>query len=269
MKIITWNVNGIRAVERKGDLQSFVQENKADLFLFQEIKGNRDQFGEYLTDHPDYDQYYHSAHKKGYAGTGIWVKKDFIEQCQDVTFHTDVPQAPNMDEGRVSHLSFIKNSTTYDIFSIYFPNGGKSDDAWKDKLVFYDRVLDYINALRDKGHEVIVGGDVNVAHNEIDIERAKENDGKIGFHPKERAWMDRVIKDNWLDVWRSLNPDVPQVYSYWDTITRARDRNVGWRIDYFFLDQKMQKNITHVEYLHDQMGSDHCPLLLELKSGSK
>lgn len=264
MKIITWNVNGIRAVERKGDLQSFVTENDADLLLFQEIKGNREQFSEYLTDHPEYDQYYHSAQKKGYAGTGIWVKKDYINKSQDVTFHTDVPQAPNMDEGRVSHLSFIKDGIIYDVFSIYFPNGGKSDDAWKNKLVFYDRVLDYINALRDKGHEVIVGGDVNVAHNEIDIERSKENDGKIGFHPKERAWMDRVIKDNWLDVWRSLNPDVPQVYSYWDTITRARDRNVGWRIDYFFLDQKMQENISDVEYLHDQMGSDHCPLLLDL-----
>ncbi len=264
MKIVTWNVNGIRAVERKGDLEEFISKEQADLFLFQEIKGNREQFSDYLRDHTDYDQYYHSAQKKGYAGTGIWVKKSFIASCKDVTFHISVPHAPNMDEGRVSHLSFKKGRKIWDVLSIYFPNGGKSEAAWEEKLVFFDKVLDYMNDLRTQGHEVIVGGDMNVAHTENDITRAKENDGKIGFHPDERAWVDRVIAAGWLDVWRSENPDVCDVYSYWDMVTRARERNVGWRIDYFFIDQKMQKKVKDIAYLNDQYGSDHCPLSLIL-----
>lgn len=263
MKVITWNVNGIRAVERKEDLQEFVSREQADFFLFQEIKGNRDQFSAYLTGHEDYDQYYHSAEKKGYAGTGIWAKKSFIASCGDVSFHTYVPHAPNMDEGRVSHLSFKKGKKIYDVISIYFPNGGKSDQAWKEKLVFYDKVLDYMDVLHADGHEVIVGGDVNVAHTEIDLARPKPNDGKVGFHPKERAWVDQLVEGGWVDVWRHTNPDVTEVYSWWDMVTKSRDRNVGWRIDYFFLRKSSMKNVEEIRYLHDQYGSDHCPLLLD------
>ncbi len=265
MKIITWNVNGIRAVERKGDLQEFVEREVAEFFLFQEIKGQRDQFGAYLTEHADYDQYYHSAHKKGYAGTAIWVRKDFMKDCSDVSFHTHIEDAPNMDEGRISQLTFTRKKKVYSIFSVYFPNGGKSDQAWKEKLVFYDKVHAHMSKLREDGHIVIMGGDVNVAHTEIDIARAKSNDGKVGFHPKERAWVDRLIDDYWIDVWRVRNEDVTDVYSWWDMVTKSRDRNVGWRIDYFFLDKKYDKNVVGVQYLHDQYGSDHCPLSLELK----
>jgi exodeoxyribonuclease III len=265
MKVITWNVNGIRAVERKGDLQEFVDRELAEFFLFQEIKGQREQFSDYLTAHSDYDQYYHSAYKKGYAGTGIWVRKDFMKGCTDVSFHTQIADAPNMDEGRVSQLTFTKDKKTYSIFSIYFPNGGKSDEAWKQKLVFYDKVHAHMNMLRDTGHIVIVGGDVNVAHTEIDLARAKNNDGKIGFHPKERAWFDRLIDDNWIDVWRNRNVDVVDVYSWWDMVTKSRDRNVGWRIDYFFIEKKYDKKVVDVKYLNEQYGSDHCPLMITMK----
>lgn len=264
MKIITWNVNGIRAVERKKNLQEYVSKEAADIFLFQEIKGNREQFSAYLTEHPEYDQYYHSAEKKGYAGTGVWARKDFIKKCKNVAFHTDVPHMPNADEGRIAHLSFDKGVKSYDVFSIYFPNGGKSEQAWNDKLIFFDTVLDHMNRLRKKGRTVIVGGDMNVAHTEIDLTRSKENDGKIGFHPDERAWMDRVITDGWHDAWRTKNPGVEEVYSYWDTITRSRDRNVGWRIDYFFVDDAVMKKMKDVQYLTAQLGSDHCPLSITL-----
>jgi exodeoxyribonuclease-3 len=100
-----------------------------------------------------------------------------------------------------------------------------------------------MNKLRKQGHNVIVGGDMNVAHTELDLTRAKENDGNIGFHPKERAWMDKVIENNWIDTWREKNPEVTEIYSWWNVYTRARDRNVGWRIDYFFIDAKEKKNI--------------------------
>jgi exodeoxyribonuclease-3 len=289
MKIITWNVNGIRAVERKGALQELIEKQAPDILFLQEIKGKKEQFSKYLTQHPQYKQFYHSAMKPGYAGTGIWINLDLAQYWKRINFNMHVPNAgkaysenneykgtsteytgfskrviPNMDEGRIAHLSFMYNGKTYDFASIYFPNGGKSEQAWQDKLEFFDRVLKAINALRSLGHEVVIGGDMNVAHTEIDLARPKENDGKIGFHPSERAWMDDVIANNWVDVWRYKNPDTKDVYSWWDMKTKARDRNVGWRIDYFFMDKNSVKNVKNVEYLNEQMGSDHCPLLMEL-----
>ncbi len=267
MRIITWNVNGLRAIERKGELKKLLREKDPDILLLQEIKGKKEQFGEWLTENDEYEQFYHSAEKPGYAGTGIWVKKSFFSQLEKVEFKKSVPKAPNMDEGRVAHLAFQEkvSKKRYDILSIYFPNGGKSEQAWREKLIFFDKVLDYMNKLRSSGHLVIVGGDMNVAHTELDIKRAKENDGQIGFHPLERAWLDKVISAGWLDVWRKKNPGVKNVYSWWNVYTRARERNVGWRIDYFFLDEKMFKSVKEVEYLTKQLGSDHCPLLLDLE----
>ncbi len=265
MKIITWNVNGLRAVERKGELEKLLKKEKPEILLLQEIKGKSEQFSEWLTENKDYKQFYHSAEKPGYAGTGIWVKRIFLDGVKKTEFKITVPKAPNMDEGRVAHLTFQIKRTIYDVLSIYFPNGGKSEQAWKEKLIFFDRVLDYMNKLRKQGHRVVVGGDMNVAHTYIDLKRAKENDGHIGFHPDERAWVDRVIANNWIDAWREKNPRVTDVYSWWNVYTRARDRNVGWRIDYFFVDKKTFQNIIKIEYLTNQMGSDHCPLKMEIK----
>lgn len=265
MRFVTWNVNGIRAVERKGELARLVDAERPDFLFLQEIKGTREQFGAYLTDNPDYEQFYHSAEKKGYAGTGLWVRRDVYASLDDPTFHTDVPHMPNADEGRVSWLSFEHGKKTIDLLSIYFPNGGKSEQAWKEKLEFYDAIHAHMNTLREAGHMVVVGGDMNVAHNEVDIARPKENDGKIGFHPDERAWMDRVTADGWVDAWRALHPDAVDVYSYWDLVTRARERNVGWRIDYYLVDRVLLDRVAEAEYLSAQMGSDHCPLRMELE----
>ncbi len=281
MKIITWNVNGLRAVERKGELKKLLKKERPEMLLLQEIKGKKEQFSGWLTENEKYQQFYHSAEKPGYAGTGIWVKKEFYEKLKEVKFKTTVPKAPNIDEGRVAHLTFQVDclqrlglcspaeteslqTVTYDVLSIYFPNGGKSERAWREKLIFFDKVLDYMNRLRKQGHRVIVGGDMNVAHTELDLKRAKENDGNIGFHPDERAWVDKVIANKWVDVWRQKNPGVTDVYSWWNVYTRARERNVGWRIDYFFTDQKTFQKIKRVEYLSEQMGSDHCPLVMEI-----
>lgn len=264
MKIITWNVNGIRAVERKGDLQAMLSEQQPDMLMVQEIKGNTEQFSQFLTNHPDYQQQYHSATKKGYAGTAIWVAKPLWNTLHKATFHTIIPHAPNADEGRILQLSFQLHGEQWELLSIYFPNGGKSEQAWQQKLVFYDCVLTHMNELHKQGRIVLVGGDMNVAHNEIDIARPEENDGKIGFHPKERAWMDRVTVAGWADVWRTRNPQVAEVYSWWHMITRARTRNIGWRIDYFFLAQEHLPRVQDTQYLTEQMGSDHCPLVLEI-----
>lgn len=260
MRIITWNVNGLRAVERKEELQHLIARYDPDVLFLQEIKGKKEQFSTYLTENPAYRQFYHSAQKPGYAGTGIWLRRELARDVDRLNFNMHVPEAPNADEGRVSHVSFFYRGKIHDLISIYFPNGGKSEEAWREKLVFFDRVLEYMNGLRKLGHNVIVGGDMNVAHTEIDLARPKENDGNIGFHPDERAWMDRVIENGWADVWRAKNPGVTDVYSWWDMVTRARDRNVGWRIDYFFVDKDYLSEVESAEYLHEQMGSDHCPL---------
>ncbi len=264
MKVITWNVNGIRAVERKKELQSLVDSERPDVLMLQETKGNPDQFSKYLTANPHYRQYYASAEKAGYAGTSVWIQHELAESLKDLTFSTELPHNPNADEGRISQLSFGLNDDRWELLSIYFPNGGKSEQAWQEKLVFYDRTHDHMNTLRSQGRVVLVGGDMNVAHHEIDLARPKENDGKIGFHPSERAWMDRLLADGWSDIWRQRNPGVTDVYSWWHLVTRARARNVGWRIDYFLMDADQSERVQSVDYLMDQMGSDHCPIRAEI-----
>ncbi len=166
-------------------------------------------------------------------------------------------------EGRISQLDFSQHNTEYSILNIYFPNGGKSPDAWEGKLVFYEKFLNYTNQLRKEGKEVIWAGDVNCAHQTIDLARPKDNEGKIGFHPAERAAITKYIDNNWIDIYRNQYP-TEIVYSWWHVITRARDRNVGWRIDYFFCDKPFVPKIKNIEYLTNQMGSDHCPVLLEI-----
>ncbi len=266
MKIITWNVNGIRAVERKGELQNLLAAQQPDILMLQEIKGEVSQFSEFLSAHADYHQQYHSAAKKGYAGTAIWVAKQCLQAnaIREFCFHTTIPNAPNADEGRVLRLSFCQRDERWEVLCIYFPNGGKSDAAWRQKLVFYDCVLKHMQALRAQGRMVLVGGDMNVAHHAIDLARPAENDGKIGFHPKERAWMERVMAAGWADIWRARNPQVSEVYSWWHMVTRARARNIGWRIDYFLLAQDCLHRVSEARYLPAQMGSDHCPLLVEI-----
>lgn len=264
MRLVSWNVNGIRAIERKGALRALIEEEAPDVLMLQEIKGNREQFSAFLNSHPDYAQFYHSAEKKGYAGTGLWVAGSLHGRLAAPRFRTAIADLPNADEGRIAWLSFELDGRPHDLLCIYFPNGGKSEEAWRQKLVFYDVVHAHMNRLRDRGSRVVVGGDLNVAHTEIDIARPRENDGKIGFHPLERAWMDRLVADGWVDCWRIGNPGVTEVYSYWDMASRARERNVGWRIDYFLLDGDERGAIREIEYLTARMGSDHCPLRMEL-----
>lgn len=258
MKIITWNVNGIRAVERKGEIQNFIENHSPDVLFLQEIKGSVDKFSPYLLAPEGYKAYYNSAEKAGYAGTALWIKNEFEKYIESVK--TGFLGDPTAHEGRVMHLSLKKNEKFFDLFGIYFPNGGKSPEAWEGKLVFYEEFSKTMDDLRAKGHSVLWSGDINCAHKEIDLSRPKENDGKIGFHPLERAWLDNRRENGWYDIWRHQNPDVTEVYSWWDQKTRARDRNIGWRIDAIWGDETVLKITKNIEYLHAQMGSDHCPM---------
>lgn len=267
MKIISWNVNGLRAVERKGELDNLLDAYDPDILLLQEIKAKPEQLSEKLVNHSDYLQFYHPAERPGYAGTAIWIKKSCEEIVSNkenpVEFWSGMPDFED-SEGRISRVDFQKGKEAFSVLGIYFPNGGKSPEAWDEKLVFYEKFLDYANQLRSEGRIVIWGGDVNCAHEEIDLARPKDNMKSIGFLPEERAWVSKCIEQGWTDVWRKTNPEVMEVYSWWHVITRSRLRNVGWRIDYFFCDEKFFSKVKNIKYLNDQMGSDHCPVMVEI-----
>ena len=250
MIISSWNVNGLRAAARKGALSEWIAKQNADILCMQETKANADQLAALDDTFPEYDKEYHAGEKAGYSGVATWTKN------LDTTTKRGLEAGD--PEGRIIRTDF----DDWSLLNIYFPNGGKSSEAWAYKLVFYEQILAYMNALRNQGRKVIMCGDLNVAHNEIDIARPKENDGKIGFHPKERAWVDSVLENEWVDVFRAKHPE-SVVYSYWHLISRARERNVGWRIDSFFMDARDLERVTRVEYDNDQMGSDHCPITLE------
>ncbi|MCB1199954.1 MAG: exodeoxyribonuclease III [Leptospiraceae bacterium] len=259
MKLISWNVNGIRAVEKKGELQKLVSDEQPDVLFLQEIKAKEEQLGKWLTENEDYAQFYHSAEKPGYSGVGVWLKKSSIQKFE---IETGMP-GWNDSEGRV--ISFrTGNKKQYKVYGVYFPNGGKSPEAWQGKLKFYDHFHEMISKDRSNGDKVIFTGDLNVAHNEIDLARPKENEKNIGFLPEERAWVDRLQKDNWIDTFRSKHPDEIS-YTWWNMQTRSRDRNIGWRIDYFIVDKPLFKNVQKISHLNDQMGSDHCPVVLEVE----
>jgi exodeoxyribonuclease-3 len=255
MKIVSWNVNGIRAVEKKGELAAFLEKYDPDVFLIQEIKAKPEQLTTIIEKHSEYKQFYHSAEKPGYAGTAIWIKKSLV--TESIHFSTGMPNFDDT-EGRISRITLNDK----EILGVYFPNGGKSPEAWKGKLEFYEKFLTFVNQLRAEGKIVIFAGDVNCAHEEIDLARPKDNEGKIGFHSDERAWLSKWIQNGWKDLWRDQNLNVRNVYSWWHVITRSRANNVGWRIDYFFVEEKFVPQVKDVQYLTEQMGSDHCPVLL-------
>lgn len=273
MRIISWNVNGIRATNNKWELQNLIASQDPDMIFMQEIKATPDKLTEELLSPIPYVAYYNPAAKPGYAGTGVWIHSRVFD-AYDIEWAMSFPWDPTADEGRVAHIIMKKKDTTkniadieniVDIFGIYFPNWWKSEAAWQDKLVFYSEFGKYMDELRAMGHEVLWWGDLNCAHHEIDLARPKENDGKIGFHPLERAWLDNRTADDWHDIWREANPTTPDVYSWWDVITRSRSRNVWWRIDAWWGSSGITHNST-VAYLTEHMGSDHCPIILEISN---
>jgi len=255
MKIVSWNVNGIRALYKKGDWNWLVEESP-DIFCLQETKAHPDQLSGDLKKPRGYWSYFdHSKLKKGYSGVAIYSKKE----PEKVEEGMGVPEFDQ--EGRLL-AAYYKD---FVLLNVYFPNGGGGPDRLKYKLKFYDIFLKYIEKLRKGGRKVIFCGDVNTAHNEIDLARPKANEKNTGFLPEERAWLDKVIKKGYVDIWRELNPEKKDSYTYWDMKTFARERNVGWRIDYFFISPDLREKVKSATIEEDVLGSDHCPITLEIK----
>ena len=253
--IITWNVNGLRAVHRKGNFQAVLEQNP-DILCLQETKSTPEQLPEELRNIPGYHSYFHfPTQKKGYSGVGIYTKEEPKKVSRDMGVEAFD------QEGRIIMAEY-KNFT---LLNVYFPNGGGAPERLRYKLDFYDYFLDFIDKLHKKQPNIIFCGDVNVAHKPIDLARPKENEAHVGFLPIERAWMDKLISHGWTDLYRHFYPDKAEAYTYWDMKSFARERNVGWRIDYFFASPEMVKRVKSVEILDEIYGSDHCPVKLTLK----
>jgi exodeoxyribonuclease-3 len=254
MKIISWNVNGLRALEKK-DKWNQVFEFDPDIICLQETKAHPEQLSEELRSPLGYHAFFdHSKLRKGYSGVAIYSK----EKPEKVEYGLGIKKFD--EEGRTL-VAYFKD---FVLLNVYFPNGGGGDDRLTYKLEYYDEFLKFIEKLKKQGKSVIFCGDVNTAHNEIDIARPKENENHTGFLRIERDWIDKLSIYGWIDTFRMLHPDKVQ-YSWWDMKTFARDRNIGWRLDYFFVSSDLKNKIKHAEVLENIFGSDHCPILLETK----
>ncbi len=252
MKIFSWNVNGIRAAHRKGFLD-WLKKEKPDILGIQEIKATPDQLPDELIHPEGYYAYFNSAERKGYSGTAIYSKT----KPKSVGSGFGVEEFD--DEGRVIFADY----GDFVFFNVYFPNGKMGPHRLKYKLDFYDAILEYFDGLVKKGKKLIIAGDYNTAHNEIDLARPKENEMVSGFLRIERDWLDKLVKHGYIDCFRHFNKE-PGHYTWWSMRSRARERNVGWRIDYFFVSKNLKSRIKNCYHLPEVMGSDHCPLALEI-----
>jgi exodeoxyribonuclease-3 len=257
MRILCWNVNGIRAVEKKGLYNWFMQE-KPDILCLQEIKAMPDQFPPHLRNTPNYNVYISSAERKGYSGVATYTKSTPLK----------IEKGFGVEKFDIEGRILITEFPDFFLFNIYFPNGKKNQERLEYKLDFYNTFLAYADNLRAQDKNIIVCGDFNTAHKEIDLARPKENSKISGFLPIERAWIDTFIDHGYIDTFRLYNKNAEQ-YSWWDFKTRARERNVGWRIDYFFINKEFQNHITNSFILQDVQGSDHCPVGIEINIDKK
>jgi len=252
VRIVSWNVAGIRAVIKKG-LWDFVEKDKADIFCFQEIKAFPEQVP-MIEAGKDYIPYWNSAKKAGYSGVMTLTKmepKKVIVGDRDNDWD---------DEGRVLITKFDELT----LLNVYFPNGKRDKGRLDYKMEFYDYFLKYINELRRRGEKVVFAGDVNTAHEAIDLARPEDNEETSGFLEIERDWIDLLIKNGWTDTYRLINGNKVQ-YSWWSQRSGARKRNVGWRIDYVFVDEKLSNKVKEAFILPEVAGSDHCPVGIEIE----
>ena len=252
MKILSWNVNGIRAAIKKG-LFEWIKKQDADIICLQEIKAMPDQVPPHLKNIPGYEIYWNSAERKGYSGVVTFTKHKPL----DIKKGFGINRFDN--EGR----TLITEFSAFTLFNFYFPNGKKNQERLDYKMDFYDTFMAYADNLKAEGKNIVVCGDFNTAHKEIDLSRPKENEKISGFLPIERAWIDTFIDHGYVDTFRYFNNE-PEQFTWWDLKTRARERNVGWRIDYFFSNKEFIAKIKNSFIMQDVMGSDHCPVGLEI-----
>ena len=252
-KIISWNVNGLRAVISKG-IEDFLNTYNPSILCLQEIKATEDQVSKILPNFlNEYNKVYSSGIRKGYSGVATFSKENPNSASIGLKNNID-------DEGRV-----IKS--TYDdfiLYNIYFPNGKKDKDRLNYKMNFYKDLIEILKNHKKNNDKVIILGDYNTAHKEIDLARPKENSKISGFLPEERVLIDDILNIGYIDTLREFN-NQENIYTWWDPITKARERNVGWRIDYIFVSENLKKNLISSDVLDKVYGSDHCPVSIDIE----
>jgi len=254
-EILSWNVNGLRSVKNKGFLD-WLRKESPDILCLQETRVSAPELLEDdLREPAGYHSYWAHPERKGYAGVTLYTRE------KPVKVRYDFGESGLDLEGRV----IIAEYPDFTLFNVYFPNGKMGPERLIYKMTFYDVFLKYADSLRAAGKKLVVCGDINTAHKEIDLARPKENSKFSGFLPEERAWMDKFISHRYKDTFRHFNKE-PNHYSYWDIKTGARARNVGWRIDYFFVSDDLLPSVTKAFIMTDVMGSDHCPVGIVLKT---
>lgn len=254
MKFYSWNVNGIRAAEKKGFL-NWLNETQPDILGVQETKAHPDQLSDALLHPEGYFTYWASAEKKGYSGVGLYSK---IEP-------NNVQIGLGIEKFDAEGRTVIAEYDDFVFIATYVPSASKGIDHVPFKLGYADALLDYCNGVRESGKAVMFCGDINISHKEIDLARPKQNKKTTGFLPEERAWMDKLFGQGYLDSYRVLYPEQEEAYSWWSYRSGARQRNVGWRLDYFILSPDLETRLEAAEIHSDTMGSDHCPVSITLK----
>jgi exodeoxyribonuclease-3 len=253
--LLSWNVNGVRAVYGKGFLD-WLNAAYPDILCLQETKMGDAPLPASLAQPAGYYAFWNNCRtKKGYSGTALLTRQEPLS----VEYGLGVEEFDQ--EGR----TLIARYPTFTLINCYFPNGGRDHSRVPFKLAFYDAFLDTCQRLRAEGQALVFCGDVNTAHREIDLARPRENRNTTGFLPEERAWMDRVVEADYVDTFRHLYPDLTEQYTWWSMVTGARARNVGWRIDYFFVAPELLERVADAFILPEVIGSDHCPVGLRLR----
>lgn len=253
LNLISWNVNGVRAVMKKG-FMDFLASTQPDVLGIQETKLQDEQIPEALRAPLDYRVSWNHAERKGYSGTALFTRIPVTEISS--------LQGNGLLglEGRILQA----DCGDFIYFNVYFPNGQMNDERLAYKLKFYDEFLNHCETLRRSGRSLILSGDFNTAHREIDLKNPRANEKRSGFLPIERSWMDRLLEAGYIDTFRLIYPDTVR-YSWWTYRFQARQKNVGWRIDYFFITPDLADRVEDAVILTDVMGSDHCPVGLRLK----
>jgi len=248
LRLLSWNVNGLRAVLNKGFFP-WLNKEAPDILGLQETRTTLEQLPPNIRTPSNYRFYLNAAAQPGYSGVALFTKKE------PLTIRNEVGIKKFDTEGRV----LIAEFPSFQFYSVYFPNGKMGEERLKYKMAFYDMFLLHVNAERKKGKNLVICGDFNTAHKEIDLAHPKENTNRSGFLPMERAWIDKFVEQGYVDTFRLFNKD-PDQYTWWDLRTRSRQRNVGWRIDYFFINEEFVPFLKEAFILPEVMGSDHCPV---------
>lgn len=253
MKITTWNVNGIRAAIGKNAFD-WIKDFQPDILCLQEIKAKEDQIDTSIFESLGYEGVWNPAQRPGYSGTGTLFKSENKSSRLGI----GIEKFDN--EGRIIHTSL----SNMELFNVYFPNGGQELARVPYKLEFYENLLKYCKDLMDLGKEIIITGDFNTAHKEIDLKNPGPNQKNTGFLPEEREWIDIYLRNGFYDIFRMRYPDEIQ-YTWWTYRFNARENNVGWRIDYFLITEGLINQVKDVITHSEIMGSDHCPVTLILE----